>query len=257
MLVWAEQGLGDFLMMARFINEFAQFEPKSLTVYCPESLRAIAAALPTVTDVMTEVDALDPSAFDMHCPVMSLPLAFGIDIKTVSADVPYLVLDPVNVARWSKRLAGDGRRRVGIAWAGGPYLRDNSARNVPLAEFATLFDISGLRWISLQKGYGRVDLKSGEFPVEDYMDECTDFMDTASLIANLDLVIAVDTAVVHAVGALGKPVWLLNRAGSEWRWGTQGQTSRWYPTLIIYRQDEPHAWQPVITRIRQQLEPAH
>jgi hypothetical protein len=204
--------------------------------------------------VLTSDDALDVAAFDLHCPMMSLPLVFGVRVDSIPADVPYLVPNASEVKSWSRRFMGDLRPAVGLVWAGSATLRDDAQRSIALQALQPVLDIDSVRWVSLQKGEGAAQLAGFEAPVDDWLSDCTDLMDTAALVENLDLVIAVDTAVAHLAGALGKSVWLLNRHGSEWRWGLEGESTTWYPTMRLFRQSRHGDWVGVIERVKVALE---
>ena len=116
-----------------------------------------------------------------------------------------------------------------------------------------MIELEGVRFISLQKGAGADQIGVWKGQIQDWMDECNDFLDTAALIQNLDLVIAIDSAVAHLAGALGKPIWLLNRHGREWRWGLRSERTPWYPSMRIFRQREAMEWQPVIAKVAEEL----
>jgi hypothetical protein len=196
--------------------------------------------------------------FDLHCPMLSLPLALGTTITTIPGATPYLHADVAQAASWQERfaaIANDGPR-IGLAWAGNPglYLPAKAAvdrrRSLGPEQLARLVETPGMHFFSLQKD-GPAAPES--FPLVDVMDEVGDFADTAALIANLDLVISVDTAVAHLAAALGKPVWLLDRFDTCWRWLTGRGDSPWYPTLRIYRQLQPGDWNSVLAEVTRDL----
>jgi hypothetical protein len=182
--------------------------------------------------------------------MMSLPLALGTTLATIPAPRAYLSADQAHMARWGERLARLGGRgpRVGLVWAGNqgksPILAAvDRRRSMPFDQLAPLFDVPGVRFVSLQKG---ARLPDGRCPMIDVMDEMKDFADTAGLVAHLDLVISVDTAVAHLASALGRPVWLLDRFDPCWRWHTGRRDSPWYPALRLYRQRAPGDWAAVV-----------
>ena len=253
LLVWAEQGLGDTLMMMRFLPLISTLGSGAVTVYCPPALERIIAGTRGVDRVLTNEDAVEPQEFDLHCPMMSLPLAFGVCADSIPADVPYLVPNAAEVESWSQRFAGDARPRVGLVWSGSATLRDDAQRSIRLQAFQPLLDIDGVEWVSLQKGEASAQLTELRAPIDDWMNDCVDLMDTGALVANVDLVISVDTAVAHLAGALGKPVWLLNRYGSEWRWALEGESTAWYPTMRLFRQTRHGDWAEVIERVKAAL----
>ena len=187
--------------------------------------------------------------FDFHCPVFSLPRAFGTTLDTIPSATPYLFADPALVEAWARRLPSGGRR-VGLVWAGQarPWLPGFSTldarRSAGLASFAPFASVPGIRFVSLQKGPPAAE--AGTLPpglvLHDPMPDITDFAETAAIIANLDLVISVDTSVVHLAGALGKPVFLLDRYDNCWRWFSDRDDSPWYPGLRIFRQPVLGDW---------------
>jgi hypothetical protein len=189
--------------------------------------------------------------FDLHCPLLSLPLAFGTDIASIPADVPYLSADPERVAKWRQRLLPVTGRRVGLVWAGNPAQREDRHRSIPLASLAPLAEIPGVSFVSLQKG------RSGTVPsgmrLLDWTDELQDYADTAALVEALDLVISVCTGVAHLAGALGRPVWLMNRFDPYFAWLVERSDSPWYPTLRQFRQAAPGQWPAVIGSVRDAL----
>ena len=250
-LLWAEQGMGDTLQFCRYVPLLAERGWRIvLEVQAP--LVRLLGGLAGVTTVLP-LGAM--SAADCHAPMMSLPLLFGTVLDTIPAPIPYLTPAPEDVERWGQRLAaaglGEQGLRVGLVWAGNPrrfsplLALTDARRSIALDALAPLLAVPGTRFVSLQK-----DLRPGEVPAAhgllDLMDAVEDFADTAALIAQLDLVIAVDTSTLHLAGAMGKPVWLLNRFDTCWRWLRQRDDSPWYPTLRQFRQPALGDWSPVL-----------
>ena len=250
-LVWAEQGLGDSIMMLRYLQEVRARGIERVSVVCDASLVRLVRAMSLAELVLTP-DQVDASLeFDAHCPIMSLPAVFGTRLETIPDRVPYVTVPSHMVAAWRERLA-DTRPRVGIAWAGNKKLRDDARRSIPLAQFQPLLAQDAIQFVSLQKGDAAAQWR--EFGRDDnWIAACDDFLDTAALISALDLVISVDTAVAHLAGALGRPVWLLNRFGSEWRWGQARERSPWYPSMRIYNQQRSGGWSELVDRIDSEL----
>ena len=184
--------------------------------------------------------------------MMSLPAAFGSSPETIPDRVPYVAIPGVMTDVWRGRM-NNAKPNVGIAWAGSKTLRDDARRSIPLAPLLPLLSQDWVQFISLQKGDAGEDWRKLRRDGGEWIDACNDFLDTGALIMNLDLVISVDTAVAHLAGALGRPVWLLNRFGSEWRWGLEGTTSRWYPSMKIFRQPAPGNWDAVISEVTSNL----
>jgi len=168
--------------------------------------------------------------------------------------VPYLHCPPAMTKKWCTQLKKFDGLKVGIAWAGSKSQGKDQLRSVALERFAPLVAVENVQFVSLQKDAAMLQLKGKEWPILDWMDICEDFLDTAALMGNLDLIICVDTAIVHLAGALGKPVWLLNRFESEWRWMIDREDSPWYPTMRIFRQPTMHDWDSVMKTVAFELE---
>jgi len=188
--------------------------------------------------------------FDVTCPLLSLPGVFGTLPHTIPASPGYVTADPAAVERWRNRL-GEGGVRVGIAWQGKPGVQVDRGRSIPLASFAPLARIPGVRLISLQKNVGidqLAQLPPGmqvETLGSDFDSGPGAFLDTAAVMMNLDLVVSSDTAVAHLAGALGRHTWLALKAVPEWRWGQTTERSPWYPTMRLFRQTEAGDWATV------------
>jgi len=190
-------------------------------------------------------------AFDVHAPLLSLPLILGIG-DNVPNDVPYITTSPEKVPAWAEKVRpAEGKLRVGIAWAGNPRHKNDRARSCPPALLEPLGGVDGVAFFSLQKDADPAELPS--LRLTDLTPEFRDFADTAALIANLDLVITVDTAVAHLAGAMAKPVWLMIPSLPDWRWGLDREESRWYPTMRLFRQPTSGDWASVIARIKSAL----
>ncbi|MGD0390297.1 MAG: glycosyltransferase family 9 protein [Tepidisphaeraceae bacterium] len=190
--------------------------------------------------------------FDFHCPLLSLPRAFGTNLANIPKEAPYLHADAEDAGRWQHRLAEHAPIvKVGLAWAGSPAHKNDRNRSIKLARLAPLGQAPGVRFFSLQKGEAAAEAKTPPPDMElvDWTQDLKDFADTAALIANLDLVIAVDTVVAHLAGAMGKPV----PFASDWRWLLGRQDSPWYPTMRLFRQKSLGDWAEVIQRVAQDL----
>ena len=261
-LLYAEQGLGDAIQFARYAKRVADRGARVL-LEVPEALLKLFQTLDGVDALVKLGDP--PPAFDCHCPLMSLPLAFRTEIATIPAPHAYLAAEPAATERWRARLGTAETTRIGLAWSGGfradqPELWDLDARrNIDLAHLAPLKD-PRLTFYSLQKGeraeaeLARLrDEGWGGPAIIDYTGEMRDFADTAALISALDLVITVDTSIAHVAGALGKPVWILNRFDSCWRWLRGRTDSPWYPTARLYTQSRAGDWRSAIEALRAEL----
>ncbi|MCB8881738.1 tetratricopeptide repeat protein [Acidisoma cellulosilytica] len=254
-LLHAEQGLGDTIQFCRYATLAAS---RGLTVIMEVQapLLRLLQTLPGVAKVIAYGDKR-PS-FDLHCPLLSLPLAFRTTIDTVPQFPAYLQADASLVDHWRNHLPAlpDRPLRVGLVWAGNAY-KDIPARaavdrrrSLSPHLLAPLLQMPGIEFFSLQKAGPAAP---ADFPLIDVMDQMTDFADTAALISQMDLVISVDTATAHLAGALGKPIWLLNRFDSCWRWLLGREDSPWYPSLRVYQQDQPGDWESVIDRVTADL----
>ncbi|MEO5375248.1 MAG: tetratricopeptide repeat protein [Alphaproteobacteria bacterium] len=253
LLVLAEQGFGDTIQFARYIPLLAArgarvaFEVQAALVLLMEGLEGVAAIIP-------DGEPLPP--FDAHVSVVDLPRLFGTEVATIPAGVPYLHPDPAAVARWAGRLACDESLKVGLVWAGNPEFADDDERSPRLAPLLPLLEVADVRFFGLQIGDGRRDLEWRDMPPSftDLGPDIDDFVDTAAIMAGLDLVISSCTAPAHLAGALGRPVWLLLSSNPDWRWMLGRQDSPWYPSMRLFRQPAPLAWGPVVAAVAAELE---
>lgn len=255
LLLHAEQGLGDTLQFVRYAPVLASRGAR-VVLAVPKELVALLRSVPRLASVVGGGERL-PS-FDFHLPLMSVPSILGTTEETIPADIPYLSPDPERVAAWQERLGGDGLK-VGVVWQGRPNMKIDKGRSIPLAAFAPLAAISTVRLISLQKKHGLTqldDLPPG-MRVETLgpnFDEGPDaFLDTAAVMANLDLIVTSDTSAAHLAGALGRPVWIALKRTAEWRWLLDREDSPWYPTARLFRQREAGDWSGVFERLAANL----
>ena len=252
LLVRAEQGLGDTIQFARYLPIAARRAVVAAIV--PPALRRLLAGLPGVAHVLTHGDAMP--VFAAQCALVSLPRLLARPEPEDAGPVPYLQPDPVAVARWRARLDTLPSPKIGLVWAGNPGLgttaRLDHRRSLPLAAFAPL---AGPTFVSLQKGPAAVQARTPPtgMALIDWTEELSDFADTAALIAALDMVVSVDTAVAHLAGALAKPVWMPNRTDTDWRWGLTGDTTPWYPSMRIFRQTTAGDWTAPIAAMAEAL----
>ncbi len=245
----AEQGLGDTLQFCRYVPEIAARYRVMLEV--PEQLFRLFKGFGGTEVILA---GTVPPPFDRHSPLLSLPYIAGTSLATIPAEIPYLTADDTLVESWKPRLAALSGLKVGLVWAGGTKMQRDYERSIPLARFASLGGLDGVSFVSLQKGDAASATPPEGLELIDWTAELTDFADTAALVAGLDLVIAVDTAIIHLAGAMGKPVWLLNRFIPDWRWLLDRDDSPWYPTLRQFRQTTPGDWDEVLARVRVALE---
>jgi tetratricopeptide (TPR) repeat protein len=247
-LLYHEQGYGDTLQCVRYIPLIAERGAK-LVLAVPPALATLMRSLPGVSAVVA--GPLELPKHDYQCPLMSLPLAFRTTPDTIPGRVPYLAADRSKIEAWSERLGRRTKPRIGLAWGGRRYAPINYPRDVSVAALRPVLLLDA-EFISLQKEVSEADQSAlKRLPqMQLFGDALEDFADTAALIENLDLVITVDTAIAHLAGALGKPVWLLNRYASCWRWLQDRTDSPWYPTLRQFRQSTVGDWTSVVSAVR-------
>jgi tetratricopeptide (TPR) repeat protein len=246
-LVHPEGGLGDFLHFCRYVPDVARYG--RVVVQAPPSLLRLVKCLPCMAELVP-ADG-EPPAFDLVAPIQSLPAILRTSLDTIPATVPYLHPEPAETAAWSERLASLPGLRAGLAWAGNPHYKADRTRSLPPAYLASLAAVPGVSFVSLQKD--RTEGVPPALQLHDWTAELHDMAATAALVANLDLVIAIDSAVAHLAGALGRPVWLLNRHNTEWRWMWNRPESPWYPTMRIFRQPALGDWTSVMTHVAAEL----
>jgi tetratricopeptide (TPR) repeat protein len=253
LLIWVEGGAGDSMMAMRYLPKLAEKGVGRVLVLSDPSLARLMHTLPVVSEITSRVDTLSLDSFDFHCPIMSLPFVFGTRLDTIPNAVPYLFVAAETGKKWLERLAGRNGLRVGLVWAGNNKYGKDLLRSLSLRQLGPVIKTAGVAFVSLQKGDPAAELDEMGWPILDWMNECEDFSETAALVVNLDLVISVDTSVAHLAGALGKPVWLLNRFESEWRWQLDREDSPWYPTMRIFRQSALNDWDGVVERVASEL----
>lgn len=251
-LLRSEQGLGDSIQFIRYAELLARLGAKVIV----QAHEDVAALMRTASGV---AHVLEPSEIVPKCdfavPMMSLPHAFGTELSTVPATVPYLQVPRERSGSWADELSSQSSRRIGIVWAGNPKHERDRERSIPFAALKPLFADRDSTFYSLQKGSAAADCvtEMASCSVVDLAPRLVDFVETAAAIAQLDLVVSVDTAVAHIAGALGKPVWLMLPHVADFRW-LEGRTdSPWYPTMRIFRQSVPGAWSDVIASVADAL----
>jgi tetratricopeptide (TPR) repeat protein len=261
----AEQGMGDTIQFCRYVPLLSNLGAEVVL----EVQRPLVQLLKTIGGANRVVAFGDetPQMFDFNCPLMSLPLAFKTTLNSIPNNVPYLKADATKTTYWQQKLSKVKNCRVGLVWNGG-FRSDqiklwgvNERRNIPVIEFSKALSNLNVNFYSLQKGEpAESEIKilenelwpNGNF--FNYSNELLDFSDTAALIENLDLIISVDTSTAHLAAAMGKPVWLLNRFDTCWRWLLDRDDSPWYPSLTIYRQNKMNSWDDVLEKVKTDLE---
>ncbi|OYD84886.1 tetratricopeptide repeat protein [Azospirillum brasilense] len=253
-LLTAEQGHGDTLQFVRYATLLAERGGR-VVLHVQPLLKRLLANTPGVSAVYGTDE--EPPACDLCAPLLSLPGLVGTRLDSIPAAMPYLRPDEADRPAWRERLAGERRLKVGLVWAGEPRKEDMKAnsvdrrRSLTLSALAPLAAATGAVFYSLQIGGAGAQAKAppAEMEVIDWTGHIRDFADTAAFIAELDLVVTVDTSVCHLTGGLGKPVWVLSRFDACWRWLGHREDSPWYPTMRLFHQEEPGAWTAPIARL--------
>lgn len=256
LLLYAEQGLGDTLQFVRYLP-LVRACVLNVTTAVPRALLPILTSS-GFTDLIAQNEPLP--VVDWQCSLASLPQAFETRVDTIPATTPYLYADPRLIEKWRARLSAVEGLKVGIAWQGNPAFYSDRFRSIALAEFAPLAKIPGVRLIRLQQqGVGEAMSAEGDRVQMISWDEEIDgvgneFMDTAAIMASLDLVITSDTSIAHLAGALDVPVWVALSLAPDWRWLLERDDSPWYPTMRLFRQTRLADWSDVFKRMAQELE---
>lgn len=250
-LLHSEQGLGDTIQFCRYVPLVAARGARVI-IEVEQPLRRLMATLPGAIEIVGKGDPLPH--FDLHCPLLSLPLAFNTRLETVPCPGPYLSAVAEEEAVWAARLAPLARPRVGLVWSGNPTHHRDAERSISLATLDPLLD-AGASFVSVQKNVRAIDAAAlrARDGIVDVSDALTDFAATAALLMQLDLLITVDTSVAHLAGALGRPAWIMISHTPDWRWLLDRESTPWYPSVRLFRQDETRRWAPVVDRVRQAL----
>jgi tetratricopeptide (TPR) repeat protein len=247
-LIHAEQGFGDTIQFARYVPLVAALGAEVILEVQPQ-LKMLLSGLEGAAKVIGKGEQLPP--FDLHCPLLSLPLAFKTRLETIPAKTPYVTAAEERAVTWASQLPNSGLPRIGLVWGGNPEFEGDKTRSVGLAPLMPLLSAPGFQFISIQK-----DLRSGDaeilqkFPQVIYLgDKLKDFSDTAAIMSRLDLTISSDTAPVHLAGALGRPVWVLLQRTPDWRWMLEREDNPWYPSARLFRQRTAGDWDGVIGQV--------
>ena len=250
-LLHAEQGFGDTIQFCRYVPLVAERAARVI-LEVQTALHELMSGLPGAAQIVCRGEPLPD--FDMHCPLLSLPLAFGTRLETIPSATPYLHASPDAVMSWNARLGPKSRPRIGLVWSGRPAHRNDRNRSLRLSSFLPLLDVDAT-FVSLQREVRADDatVLQDRSDLFHFSDELRNFSDTAALMSNLDLIVSVDTSVAHLAGALGKSVWVLLPFIPDWRWLLDREDSPWYPTTRLFRQDDTREWDNVIARVRAAL----
>jgi Flp pilus assembly protein TadD len=255
LVVHFEQGFGDNI---QFIRYLPMVKRRGGTVIC-EMLAPLSVLLrkfPGIDELVNAPFGNKPRMkSDLHVPLLELPRIFGTTLQTIPGTIPYIQADSIKAEYWRNRLAGP-HFKVGIVWAGDPAHKEDKSRSCHLRHFLRLSKIPNVQLIGLQKGTPARQVKDleGKISLTNFADELNDFSDTAAVIENLDLVISIDTAVLHLAGAMGKRVWAILSSAPDWRWMIDRQDSPWYPTMRLFRQKKYGDWESVFKCIVDNLE---
>jgi len=251
LLVHNEQGLGDSIQFCRYVTLAARAGAQ--VIYEVEApLYDLFQSLEGVTTLVRQREPLP--AFDLYCPVMSLPIAFNSTVQSIPAATPYLKAKPEKLAHWATRLGPRQGPRIGLVWSGNPTHKADQQRSIALGDFLEAL-APGAQYFSLQKELRDADAQvlTRAPQIRHFGAQLADFSDTAALCAQMDLVIAVDTSVAHLAGALGVPTWLLLPHLPDWRWLLDRPDTPWYPNMRLFRQTNAGDWQTVLQSVRAQL----
>ncbi len=255
LLVICEQGFGDCFQFARYLPMVRQRVAAVVIGSGPEISSVIARVAGEAYETHERWENLPP--FHYQIAISSLPMVFGTTLETIPAKVPYLTAEPTKAAAWRARLdaAAQGRKKVGFVWQGRPAHPNDRVRSVGLGALTLLLQMENVLPVSLQLGQGQEQLAKhpARARVLDASSEIRDFSDTAAVIAGLDCVVTIDSAVAHLAGAMGKPAFVMLSHAGEWRWLDKRTDSPWYPTLQLVRQPQPGAWDSVVQRIGERL----
>jgi tetratricopeptide (TPR) repeat protein len=253
-LLHAEQGFGDTIQFCRYVPMIASLGARVL-LEVQRPLLKLMASLDGVAQLMASGHALPD--FDCHCPLMSLPLSFNTTLSSIPAEIPYLRSDAQKAALWEQKLGKKKNLRVGLVWRSGWHTNDRNViriqrnKSLPFELFEGLLTLPGFTFFSLQKdaagGQARGAVEAGS--LIDWTRELADFADNAAFIANLDLLISVDTSMAHLAAAMGKPTWILLPYSADWRWLLNRSDSPWYPTVRLYRQEILGDWDIPVQKI--------
>ncbi len=260
LLLWTEQGYGDMFQFARFLPVAAARLPGvRLVVACPESVQGLMRRVSGVSDAIAQ--AANPDGAHLQAALLSLPLRLGADAAAVSNAGAYLRAEPARVEQFARQLQGNPAPRVGLVWQSGRHTGIghadallNASRDIGFDVLAGALPQGRLRYLNLQLEHGLAPQAFAAAGVEEWSGSIRDFEDTAALLANLDLVVTVDTSVAHLAAALGRPTWVLCRFDACWRWMKGAAASDWYPAARRFFQNRPRDWAAVLRALRAELE---
>ena len=250
-LLPAEQGLGDTIQFVRYAPLLAQTGANVVLEVQPE-LKALLSTVKGVASCHARGETLP--AFDLYCPLGSLPLALKTEPSTIPAAIPFLRADDAHIAKWRPALEALPGKRVALAWAGHARHANDRNRSIDLKVLEPLFASEGVSFVSVQRDLRGDDAaRLAEFGITDFGSRLADMTDTAAVLALADLTISVDTSVVHLAGAMGREAWVMLPFAPDWRWTLTNECSPWYPQVRLFRQRAPGDWPNVIATVRDAL----
>ncbi len=254
LLLYADEGLGDTIQFCRYAQK-AKARGARVVLLVQRPLLKLLKGIKGADKVVVKGGRVPKT--DYHCPLMKLPGAFKTEMESIPADIPYLRSDPLLVTRWRKRIRSPSKKnrlRIGLAWSGNPAHANDHNRSLALTDILPLLAFDA-EWVSLQKEVRVSDaaVLAQQPQIKHFGEQIKDFSDTAALVEQMDLVIAVDTSVAHLAGAMGKAVWILLPSNPDWRWLLKRSDNPWYPTARLFRQPAPGDWASAISLVRKAL----
>ncbi len=252
-LVYDEQGLGDAIQFIRFVPLLIK-QGAIVIVECHESLYELFNESVHNTSIIKRNEAKEPEIeYDYQIPLLSLPLYLNIVTEDFTKGIPYIFANPASTQKMFDLIGVENNLKIGIVWGGNPNHTSDYKRSCKLRHFKSLLSINGTKLFALQKGNPLQQVNEIDFPLVVLNEHLNTFMDTAGAIANLDLIITIDTSIAHLAGAMGKPVWLLLPFFPDWRWMLKRKDSPWYPSMRLFRQSEDDNWGFVFTEVFNEL----
>ena len=250
LLVYPEQGLGDFIQFSRYVNELEALGAQVI-LEVPSALKSLMHTMEGQYQIVEQDSSLP--YYDYHCPILSLPLALKTQADNIPAETPYLYANESELAQWQSKVDAT-HFNVGLVWSGAIGHQNDHNRSVPLSAFEPLFAVSA-DFHALQREIRPADQETFDrlACIQNHTDALTDFSETAALITQMDLVITVDTSVAHLAGAMDKPCWLLLPYAPDFRWMVNTDISPWYPSMKLFRQPKPADWTSVMIEVQTAL----
>ncbi len=251
--VYDDQGLGDTIQFSRYLIKLKELGAE-VVFECDKNLIGLFSDFKSIDRLMERSNEREPDIeYDYHISLLSLPLFFSTTYKTIHAEDAYLKANKRTIEKWKQIIDKNKKLKVGLVWVGNPNHSRDKHRSINFAEFESLLSVEEVEFFSLQK-FGDGDIRKHSIDESRITKlEINTFDDTSAIIDNLDLVISVDTSVAHLAGAMGKPVWNLIYYYPDWRWGLEGSTTPWYPSMKLFRQQKPLNWKSVLEDVEKEL----